>query len=119
MQRAGQGFVGPDLGMLSGSELLVCLGGSLTSRHALLCPWPSGKGSGPQPTVPSLPTESPDDDDLPDQNPTESDGASTTDEEGSSVTETTPAQHPGDACKVGRFDAIGEIKKELYLFKNG
>uniref|UniRef100_A0ABM5G4Q9 Matrix metalloproteinase-9 n=1 Tax=Pogona vitticeps TaxID=103695 RepID=A0ABM5G4Q9_9SAUR len=82
-----------------------------------------GKGSGPQPTVPSLPTESPDDrgdeDDLPDQNPTESDGASTTDEEGSSVTETTPAQHPGDACKVGRFDAIGEIKKELHLFKNG
>ncbi|XP_042318234.1 matrix metalloproteinase-9 [Sceloporus undulatus] len=75
-----------------------------------------GKGSGPQPTVPSRPTESPD---VPDQNPTEWDEASTTDEEGSSVTETTPVDRPEDACKVPGFDAVAEIKKELYLFKDG
>ncbi|KAJ7332304.1 hypothetical protein JRQ81_014484 [Phrynocephalus forsythii] len=63
-----------------------------------------GKGSGPQPTVPSAPTQSPDedDDDVPDPNPTESDGSSTTDEEGSSVTETTPVDRPAEACHYWR-----------------
>ncbi|XP_063003578.1 matrix metalloproteinase-9 [Elgaria multicarinata webbii] len=75
-----------------------------------------GKGSGPGPTVPSLPTQSPD---VPDEPTTEVDYSSTTDEDGSSVTETTPVDRPSDACRVGGFDAVAEIKKELHLFKDG
>ncbi|XP_067324433.1 matrix metalloproteinase-9 [Anolis sagrei] len=74
-----------------------------------------GKGSGPQPT------QSPD---VPDtEPPTEADDyddASTTDESGSSVTETTPVDRPEeDACRVQEFDTVAEIKKELHLFKDG
>ncbi|XP_077192258.1 matrix metalloproteinase-9 isoform X2 [Paroedura picta] len=79
-----------------------------------------GSGTGPSP-----PTQSPD---VPTQTTTESEDTSTSGEDGS-VTEPTPVeptpeeptpeQPPSDACKVRSFDAVTEIKKELYLFKSG
>ncbi|XP_061486156.1 matrix metalloproteinase-9 [Rhineura floridana] len=76
-----------------------------------------GSGSGTRPTVGSRTTKSPD---VPDQTTVEYDGSATTDEDGSSVTETTPVDCTGDACKVqGGYDAVSEIQKELHLFKDG
>lgn len=64
---------------------------------------PLGRGSGPQPTVPS-----------PSQAPTEAG-----DDDGSSVTETPVVDGQSSACRVERFDAVGEIQKLLHFFKDG
>ncbi|KAM6457666.1 matrix metalloproteinase-9 isoform 1-T1 [Liasis olivaceus] len=66
-----------------------------------------GRGSGPRPTVPSPPT----------QTPTEAVDSSTPDEAGSSVTP--PVDGQSTACRVEGFEAVGEIQKALHLFKDG
>ncbi|KAK9405088.1 matrix metalloproteinase-9 [Crotalus adamanteus] len=63
-----------------------------------------GRGSGPQPTVPSPPSQA----------PTEAG-----DDDGSSVTETPVVDGQSSACRVERFDAVGEIQKLLHFFKDG
>ncbi|XP_053250779.1 matrix metalloproteinase-9 [Podarcis raffonei] len=86
-----------------------------------------GRGSGVEPTAGTLPTtQSPED---PDQTTEEyDDDGSSTDEdvtettpvtEATTVVETTSAGRAGEACKIPQFDGVSEIKKELYLFKDG
>ncbi|KAF7235808.1 Matrix metalloproteinase-9 [Varanus komodoensis] len=75
-----------------------------------------GKGSAPEPTVPSWPTQSPD---VPEEPTTEADGSTTTEDYGSAATGSTPVDHPTDACSAGWYNAVAEIKTELYLFKDG
>ncbi|XP_015271990.1 PREDICTED: matrix metalloproteinase-9 [Gekko japonicus] len=90
-----------------------------------------GSGTGPSPPTrrpdvptrrPNVPTQRPDvptqRPDVPTQTTTEADDTSTSGEDGS-VTESTPVEPTSDACKVQGFDAVTQIKKELYLFKNG
>ncbi|XP_054835404.1 matrix metalloproteinase-9 [Eublepharis macularius] len=74
-----------------------------------------GSRTGPSPPTQRPPTQSPE---VPIQTTTEPDDTSTSGED-SAVTEFTPVVPTSDACKVHGFDAVTEIKKELYLFKDG
>ncbi|XP_053103667.1 matrix metalloproteinase-9 [Hemicordylus capensis] len=68
-------------------------------------------------TGPGVTTQSPD---IPDWTTTEAEGSSSTGEEGSTpATQSTPFRPVGDACQVQGYDSVSEIKKELFLFKDG
>lgn len=74
----------------------------------LLLPPTLGRGSGPQPTAPSPPSQA----------PTEAGDSSTVDD-GSSVTETPAVDGRSSACRAEDFDGVGEIQKVLHFFKDG
>ncbi|XP_074867549.1 matrix metalloproteinase-9 isoform X2 [Carettochelys insculpta] len=78
-----------------------------------------GRGSGPQPPVPTSPTQAPD---VPGQTTTQAEDIVTTAESDSSREDNVPLPtepSPLDPCRVNTFDAITQINGEMHFFKDG